>query len=276
MSNRILSCFTNSYGKFGPEAAFELLPQAGIGYVELAIKNHGMPSFFKETPILTDASSLDDAKRVGDQIAAAGLQLSSCNISSGNPLEAAVVERTVRKLDLAQALGVSLIVSGAGEAEDDTARSKLNTHLKQLADESQSRGITYCCETHPGLCQNAEEMLRTIAEVDHPALRLNFDTANLYYYNRDVDLAESLRLVREFVAHVHLKDTPGGFEQWHFDEIGTGSIDFGIVRELLDEIGFAGPYSLELEGVQGEPEVSLDEYQQRIIRSVGRLRSIGY
>ncbi|MEZ6056904.1 MAG: sugar phosphate isomerase/epimerase family protein [Planctomycetaceae bacterium] len=273
---RNLSCLTNSYGRFGPRAAIKHLPTVGIDQIELPIKNQGVPSFFKETPLLTDGSTSSDIAAVRDELAAAGVRLSSCNISSGNPLDPAVVERTITKLDIAEMLGVSRVVAGAGAAPDDADRRQTIRHLRQLATAASDRGILYCCETHPGLCQNAESMLQTLSDVDHPALRINFDTANFFYYNHNVDLPATLLQTREFVAHVHLKDTPGGFEEWHFDQLGTGQIDFGIVRRLLDEVGFTGPYSLELEGIANEPEPQLRDYESRIAASVAHLRNCGF
>lgn len=273
---RVISCLTNSYGRFGPLAAISHLPQVGMSDIELPIKNSGVPSFFKETPLLTEASSLDEIAFVLRRLNEARVRLSSCNISSGNPLEEAVVERTILKLEIARKLGVTAVVGGAGEAAEGESRGMLIRNLQRIASEAADRGIVYCCETHPGLCQNAASMLRTIAEVDHPALRINFDTANLFYYNRNVDLAESLRQTREFIAHVHLKDTPGGFEQWSFDRLGNGVIDFVQVREMLDEVNFCGPYSIEIEGIAGEPEPTLIEYESRMAASVEHLRSCGY
>ncbi len=274
--NYVISCLTNTYGRFGPLAAIAHLPRIGVRHIELPIKTAGVPSFFKETPLLTDASSVDDVCRVQDQLAESGLTLSSCNISSGNPLEVTVVERTIRKLDLAQRLGVSLVVAGAGEAPETDSQSVLWKHLRQIGDAARARGIIYCCETHPGACQNSERMQQMLEEVDHPAIRINFDTGNLFYYNRDPDLVESLKAVAPFVRHVHLKNTPGGFEEWSFAELGTGCVDFQTVREILSTAGFDGPYSLELEGIAGEPEPTLEEIHQRVERSLEHLRRCGY
>ncbi|MFV0443073.1 MAG: sugar phosphate isomerase/epimerase family protein [Planctomycetaceae bacterium] len=272
----MLSCFTNSYGRFGPEAAFEWLPKAGIRFVELAIKNHGVPSFFRETPILTEASTPSDVARVQRLLDEAGLRLSSCNVSCGNVLDPALVERTIRKLDLVQTLGVDRVVSGGGEAKSAAEEQQLWTHLRRIGDAAAKRGITYCCETHPGSCQNAESMLQTMQAVDHPHIRLNFDTGNLYYYNRDVNLEQSLRQVLPYVEHVHLKETPGGFEQWHFVELGSGVVDFRMIREVLESANYAGPYSLELEGIKDEPDPTLPQHHQRVVDSISHLRSCGY
>lgn len=253
-----------------------LLPDAGITHVELAIKTQGVRSPFGETPLLTDVATPAEVEAVRRLADAAGVTLSSCNISSGNPVDPAVVERTIVKLDLAAALGVTLVVGGGGEAQSAAEEQQLVRHLRAIGEAAAARGLVYCCETHPGACQNAERMLETLQRVDHPHVRLNFDTGNLFYYNRDVDLADSLRRVAPLVRHVHLKDTPGGYRQWHFAELGSGCVDFTLVRTILEQAGFEGPYSLEIEGIEGEPEPTLAVLHARVVASVAHLRHCGY
>ncbi len=86
-----VSCFTNSYGRFGPRAAIEHIESAGVRHLELAIKTHGVASIFGETPLLTDTSTRSDIDDVRELLARHGVLLSSCNISSGNPLDPQVV-----------------------------------------------------------------------------------------------------------------------------------------------------------------------------------------
>ncbi|MEZ6066150.1 MAG: sugar phosphate isomerase/epimerase [Planctomycetaceae bacterium] len=271
-----LSCLTNSYGRFGPEAAIRLLPEAGIRFIELPIKNAGVASFFGEIPLLTNAAGTAELDRVHDLLAEQGMRLSSCNISSGNIRDDDAVERTLVKLALAEQLGVQLVVGGGGEARDAAEAERLHSQLRRSGDAAGERGIVYCCETHPGSCQNAEAMQRTMEAVDHPHIRLNFDTGNLYYYNHRVDLLAALEQVLPWVEHVHLKDTPGGYEEWNFRELGNGVVDFWEVGQRLRSSQFRGPCSLELEGLRGEPPPTLEEHQARILRSVEHLRQCGW
>jgi L-ribulose-5-phosphate 3-epimerase len=114
-------------------------------------------------------------------------------------------------------------------------------------------------------------------QLNHPYLKLNFDTGNVLYYNQGIDLGEALNKIREHVRHVHLKDTNGRCRDWHFPALGAGgAVDFALVKRLLDEAQYTGPYSLEIEGIQGEPELSLADYEHRIEESMTHLKHCGF
>ncbi len=272
-----ISCFTNSYGRFGGEAALAHLPQVGIEWLELPIRTAGAPAFFGDTPLITTAALPADVESLCQRIAEAGLRVSSCNVTSGNPLDPMVLEITLKKLELAASFRVELVVGGAGEAETATERDLLYHHLQILGNRAADLGLIYCFETHPGLCQDADSMLELMDRLAHPHLKLNFDTGNLLYYNRGTDVAEALKRVRNHVRHVHLKDTNGGYREWHFPALGAGgAIDFARIKQLLDEVNYDGPYSLEIEGIEGEPELSEADYQTRIAASVAHLKHCGF
>jgi len=270
-----ISCFPNSYGRFGPDAAIDLLLDAGIEWIEMPIKNAGMPSFFKETPVLTDESSPAEVSALCERVSAAGLKISSCNITSGNPLEEDAFERTLKKLSIAADCGVSLVVAGGGELTNDTDWSTLVDHLRRIGDTAGELGITYCCETHPGVCENAERMLDMLDRVDHEQIRINFDTGNIFYYNEAPDMLAQMRMVMPFVRHVHLKDTNGKFKDWHFPALGEGgAVDFRAVLNVLHEHNYEGPCSLETEGILNEPEMTLEQTHARVIKSMEFLRPL--
>jgi inosose dehydratase len=271
-----ITCFPNSYGRFGTEAAIEHLPTVGVSWIEFPIRTAGRPTFFGDEPLLTDASTPAEADAMRQRLEAAGLVAISANVTAGNPLEADVVDVTRRKIAVASRLGAKYVVGGAGAATTADEQVILFDHLRKLGDCAAEHGIVYCFETHPGLCVDADGMLETMRRLDHEHLKLNFDTGNVTYYNADADVLESLRKVREHVRHVHLKDHNGQPGEWHFPALGAaGGVNFRVVRELLDEVGFTGPYSLEIEGIDGE-EKSLALHRRRIAESVAELRRCGY
>ena len=82
--------------------------------------------------------------------------------------------------------------------------------------------MTLALETHKGPTQNADAMLALMDEVDHPHVRLNFDTGNIAYYNQGADPCDELEQVKHLVRNVHVKDNRGGFEDWYFPAVGDG------------------------------------------------------
>ncbi|MBT6157493.1 MAG: sugar phosphate isomerase/epimerase [Planctomycetaceae bacterium] len=273
----LISCLTNSYGRFGAQAGIEQMAAAGIHHVELPIRTAGVDSPFGDQPFVTTAATLDDLKDADQLLQRHGVSASSCNVSSGNPLDPEVVAITQRKLDLAKHFGVSLVVGGAGEASSPEELETLHGNLREIGDHAGRLGITYCFETHPGICQHHRGMLDTMQALDHPHLKLNFDTANILYYNENVVSETALAKVCHHVRHIHLKDSQGDFGKWYFPALGRGgAVDFVRVLQLMTTCGFTGPYSLEIEGIAGEGDLPLEAYQQRIVESVEHLRTCGY
>jgi inosose dehydratase len=150
-------------------------------------------------------------------------------------------------------------------------------NLRRLGDTAAGQGVTLALETHEGPTQNATAMLALMAEVAHPNVRLNFDTGNIAYYNPGADPVAELDRVKHLVRNVHVKDNRGRFEDWYFPALGDGgAVDFVRVREILDGVGFTGPYTIEIEGIGGEPELGVEARQERVARSVQHLRACGY
>lgn len=253
------------------------LPKVGIQWLELPIRTAGARAFFGDEPLVTTKSTQNDLEKLKARIADAGLRVCSCNITSGNPLDPKILDIIKTKLELAKTFDVDLVVGGSGEAETQHDREVLYRHLEAIGEYAARLNITYCFETHPGVCQYPDSMRALMDCLNHPHLKLNFDTGNILYYNQNLDVADALKSVRTHVRHVHLKDTNGRFRDWHFPALGAGgAVDFARIKQLLDEIDYAGPYSLEIEGIEGEPELRLADYQNRIAESIAHLRRCGF
>ena len=241
-----------SYRKFS-DRAFEYLPKAGIYHVEIsppkpgaipevqeALRKHGLT-----------ASSLATGCDLGNEE------------STGELLQ--TIE-TARRMDVA-VIFCSTKSGGLPGAEP-------YDRLKELGQAAHDGGAVISMETHPDLCQNSKQMLKTMKAVGHPGVMVNFDTANIYYYNEGIDGVDELTRVAEFVASVHLKDTNGKPRTWYFPTLGRGVVDFPGVFKVLNDRGFHGPFTFEMEGIEGE-DLTLEETHQRILDSMEYLRSIG-
>lgn len=248
----LIACRIGSYGKFQARG-WSHLPELGIRQVEIVLPAAGEKEDMK--------------KRLADNgLSASSLQC-KCDVSDEN-----VATAMRAQLEVCAEFGAKIAFVSAKAGETEPAR--VWERLRAVGDAAAAYGVTVVLETHPDLVTNGSVGRETMAAVDHPNIRVNFDTANVYYYNHDVTTAGELEKVITYVASVHLKDTNGGFEDFHFPTLGTGVVDFPEVFRQLGERGFTGPYTMELEGIRG---VEYDEAGrlQYVADSVAYLREIG-
>jgi len=277
--NRTISCYTNNYGPSGVWVAVEQIRATGLDHLELALRGHNFGGLvIPESVVVTEKADDATAQSFVDHLAKHGVKVSGCNVGGADIRTRDGVELTARRMTFAaQWFGVSVVVSGAGQPVDELERKQVIAHLRELGDRAETLGLTIALETHKGPTQNAEAMLRLMDEVDHPRVRLNFDTGNIAYYNSGLDPVAELARVKHLVRNVHLKDNRGGLEDWYFPAIGEGgAVDFSQVREILDSVGYKGACTIEIEGIGGEAEPGLEERQGRIARSVVHLRRCGF
>lgn len=248
----LIACRLLTYGKY-QHRAWTHLPEIGIRNVELPIP------------------PVEKRAEVRRKLADHGLQATSlqslCDVTQP---EAVDVMRP--QLEACVEFGARYCFLSAKAKDADL--SVVYGRLRSIGDAARDLGVTVVLETHPDLVTNGDVGCRTMQAVDHPNVRVNFDTANVYFYNRNVTAVGELAKLIEYVAAVHLKDSTGIFEEWVFPTLGTGVVDFPEVFRMLSARRFAGPCTMELEGTKG---VDLDEAGQLkyIADSAAYLKGIG-
>jgi len=246
---------------FGDEVAVDLdeqlaaLAAVRIGHVELR-------AAWGVNVVDMDAGQLDRAAR---ELEAAGIGVSAI----GSPVGKAPVDgdldaelgRLRAALGAAERLGTGLIrvfsfyVPEGRYAEH---RDEVLRRMAAMAREAEARGLTLVHENESNIFGDTAERCRDLVEsVGSPALRVAFDPAN--FVQCDVrPMAEAWPLLREHVAHVHIKDAvavareapypapaPDGALMLSVRPAGEGD---GEVRELLRELdrcGYEGFLTLE-------------------------------
>ena len=276
---RIVACYSNSFGPPGVRAAVAGIADVGLRHVELALRGHDFGGLvIPESAVVTKATDPATTLAFLDQLRSSGVEVSGCNVGGADLRTEEGFSTTVGRLLFARGcFGAEVAVTGAGQPADASERRAVVDNLRYLGDLAGEIGIDLAIETHRGPTQDAGAMLALMADVDHPRVRLNFDTGNIAYYNEGADPVAELDRVKHLVRSVHLKDNRGGFEDWYFPALGDGgAVDFLRVREILDGVGFLGPYTIEIEGIGGEPEPGPEVRQDRVARSVAHLRALGY
>jgi len=245
MQDRI-SCREGVYK--GWKNAVEYLPKAGIAYIEL-----------EERPAA-------ELRQVADACRAAGV--TPLTISGGvDACNPEAVARVKAMCEAAEQIGVKHYFLSA-HGKDRPAAMKA---LAQIGEHAAKHGVTLCLETHPPFCANADGMLQTMAEVNHTNVQINFDTANVLFYNHGLNSAEELATALPKVASLHLKDTRGGFHSADFPVLGKGVVEFRRVFDTLHRVKFTGPLTIELEGAVVDG-LDVPSRHQKVVESMNHLR----
>ncbi len=177
-----------------------------------------------------------------------------------------------RHAECAAALGAAYLF--VSTSSGDMPRQEAYARLRRAGDAVGAHQVYLAMETHLDLCHNAAAMLETMEGVNHPWVGVNFDTANLYYYNEAIDAVDQARKAGAHVRGMHLKDTFGGFREGNFPVLGEGIVNFAAVDQVLTAAGYQGAYCMELEG--GTFDASKpDELADKVRRCAEHLRQVG-
>ncbi|MFP6729948.1 MAG: 2-oxo-tetronate isomerase [Alphaproteobacteria bacterium] len=144
-----------------------------------------------------------------------------------------------RAIDYAMALGCPRINCLAGLVDDkDDAGETLVSNLRYAAQRTAEAGITLLIEPintddMPGFYLNrSTQALSIIEEVAAENLMLQLDAYHTQIMEGDP--APIIEACFDHIGHIQVADAPGRHEP------GTGSIDFPVLFEQLDRLGYAG------------------------------------
>jgi sugar phosphate isomerase/epimerase len=174
--------------------------------------------------------------------------------------------------DFARLLGVDVAALHIGfvphETDSDDYRSVVAV-AREICDHCKNNGQNLHLETGQ---ESADGLLRFLGDVDRDNLFVNFDPANMILYGTGDPIA-ALRKVGSYVRSVHCKDAlwsdlPG--KEWGQEvPLGDGQVGVETYLRTLNEIGYAGPLTIERE-IPQEP----DRQKAEIGRSVELLERL--
>ena len=241
MNNPILVS-TIAFDGYDLETTLDAMAVAGVKNVELAY------SEAYTAPVTEDCFSKTAARHVLALLKGAGLQC-LCLAAHTDMSQATSVDKFKRRIDFARNLGADYIVSTAGPIAN---RDQFLKNIKQLGEYGGQAGITICLENmgdgRPNIIDSAAPAVELIKEINLPAVKINYDFANLLPH-----CAERLRPEDDYkialpeVGYFHVKDA-AKYENgnWYFPAIGTGEIDFKSILPALAAHPEPIPLSLEL------------------------------
>jgi sugar phosphate isomerase/epimerase len=158
-------------------------------------------------------------------------------------------------IDTAAQLGVAFLSAHIGFI-DHTKKDeykKLLGRIRSLADAAAQKKVMILMETGQ---ETAAELKHCLTDLNHPAVGINFDPANMILYGKGNPI-EAVRILAPWIRHVHIKDaiasqTPG---QWGSEVVwGTGQVDPDAFLTALKDIGYKGALAIEREAGQTRQE----------------------
>ncbi|HNZ48586.1 MAG TPA: sugar phosphate isomerase/epimerase family protein [Candidatus Hydrogenedentes bacterium] len=224
-----LACRVANYGKF-QDQALEHISSMGLRYVFMSI-----PKAEEAEAVLAKLKALNLEALVvrGDT-----------NLSTD-----ASVDELRTQFETCKRMGVHYMF--LSPKRHDAPKEDVYARLRRAGDAAADNDVILVLETHPDLGTNAAAHLETMKAINHPNVRVNFDSANILYYNEGADTVEELKKCIDYVATVEVKDHNGEPESWFFPALGDGIIDFPAFFAVLREHGYTGPVTIEVEGIKG-------------------------
>jgi D-psicose/D-tagatose/L-ribulose 3-epimerase len=222
---------------------FAMLKDAGYDGVEI-------PIFDRQVDTYADLGQrLDDLGL--ERLAVSARGADDNPIAADAALRAEAVAATKANLDSAAALGAPLICgplgaplgvfSGAPPTAEEKARAV--AYLQEVAPYAEERGVTivleYLNRFEMYLTNTAADLAALVREVDHPRVRMMYDTFHAHIEEKDPRAA--LQECADVLVHVHLSENDRSTP-------GTGQVAWDETFAGIAEIGYDGWVVIEAFG----------------------------
>lgn len=148
------------------------------------------------------------------------------------------IEKTKRALELASDMGSPIVTTHPGEIPSDRSSKRYEVMLdscKALARHAEQVGATFCIETGQ---ERAEILRHLLEEVGSEGLMVNYDPANMLWY----DVLEGLRILSPWVVHTHAKDYNPNTGR---ATVGEGLVPWDEYIRELKSMNYSGWFALE-------------------------------
>lgn len=195
-------------GQTVPEA-LALFAAAGLDAAEVIYQDG-----YRSALPLRDRRSAEEARRASEDLGVPIIGLTPYTTGI-NALEEgqwrSAVDEFRGAIEIAQTVGAGRlrVYAGSwhpGDSNHAAHWDRLVAALRTLAPEASDAGVRLCVENHFGtMTQSAAKTARLVRDVDHEAVRVLYDQANLTF-THDEPYQEALSVQGDLIGHVHVKD----------------------------------------------------------------------
>jgi L-ribulose-5-phosphate 3-epimerase len=254
------------FAPYSIDQALDGLAEAGYHACEIG----AVKGWFEH--IDPDTASSQEIDRIAGKLA--DLDLKPVSLSGHAQLQTDEgAARFARAIDIAAALGMEVVNTYTGDATSDEEREAYFTNVAALCDRAATHGLKIGMETDSNMLPTAEIGAAILDRINRPdVLGFNYDPGNVVYY-AGADPLTDVRFALPRLVHFHFKDKVGGKGVFNFPPPGDGELDMTGLLDILEEAGYAGPLSAEVEFNEfGWPDY--DACRAAAKRSVENLRGM--
>lgn len=249
--------------------ALQLFHDIGLDGAEIVVQNDYRSGIPTDCP----QEMLSEIKASAEKLGIEVIALTPYNSRFNDPDDAvreAEEADILRVIEAADFLGAKYIrIYGGNYAASDTDPDgkkweTLVQSMRRLGDAAEKHGVKLVIENHFNtMTVSAEESIRLSREIDHPAVGILYDQANLAFTGKE-DYKIAIPLQQEKVYYMHVKDLKFKENQTGFVSsdvshpkeeernvitriVGEGELDWPGILRMVKEYGYDGWLSLEYE-----------------------------
>jgi len=157
-------------------------------------------------------------------------------------------KRVIDGIAITADLGVDYLTFHFGfiDMKNQQTLTKITDRTIELADKAREKNIMLLFETGQ---ETAAELKSFLLHLDHPAIGVNFDPANIILYDKGYP-AQAIEILKPWVKHLHIKDavrtqtkgTWGSEVPWNYGQVNTTEF-----LNILKTTGYTGALAVERE-----------------------------
>lgn len=178
------------------------------------------------------------------------------------------VEQGKRCIELAHKLGSKLVRVFPGKppagVEREEAFQRAGEQGHELARIGHGAGVKVIMETHD-YCVASHDALEVVLRVDHENFGILWDSHHTYRLAKE-PFVKTWGLLGPYCEHIHVKDSTGDGEKYHYALAGEGNIPFKELILFLQKEAYTKWLSVEWERswipTLEPPEVTLPAYSK--------------
>lgn len=214
-----------------------------------------------------EVSLVDHAIQAGAKITAV-----SPGIFKGNVEEAAQRKRELeivfpKAIELAQRFACNTVIAFSFDGCDGAPANRLQVlrAFEEIGEQAAEAGVTVAFENEPHFwIDKPQDTVALLEEIGHPALRINWDPANLHWSGQKPD-AEAFALLKPYLVNLHVKDFTPEDKAVPWRPLGDGIVPWKDLLPLI--VGESELQHLTVE-THCEPLISNSEKSIDVLRSL--------